>query len=366
MTNRFDTAVVGTVGLANFGSQSCPDGAVISEITGNATACGITKICAKCSDGTALKCIDGNPASIPAQCGGLSGYIYQGPFSSIVTRAANRLYQLFNSGAPDSGRPASQSCGSKYIVGIKGTYTPNSYVNSLGWVCGEKASEYCQNNLESAMCKNVDKDTLNKACANNMTATCRNRKDELDESLVESYCKAHPEDEMCACYKLAPDYIPAEVRGLVPCWNQTCATKGYIPQNMRKPCPTVTICRQELPVTGDSNVLADAVVVQNCGTTTTTPPPDNNNTPPGSTNTGDTSTDNTNTNNTNTDSNSLSDSLKKLLESNNIRYLILFVLIIAIVIGGIKYKESDNQTSKSSSAGASSISLSNMPGQTQS
>jgi hypothetical protein len=114
------------------------------------------------------------------------------------------------------------------------------------------------------MCAGVDVSTLNKACTKNFSETCTNRKSDLTDSTMNLYCAANPTAAICSCYSKAPEYIPPEMAGLAPCWNQSCATTGYIPQNMRGACPSITICKQDMTTSGDSNMLTDNIIIQDC------------------------------------------------------------------------------------------------------
>lgn len=258
MTERSNTELRGGDGGNAFGARSCPDGEIINRIYGGAGD-NLDRVCASCSDGTDLGCVGG---------GGGGGYSYTGPFTSISGRSGAINDRLISSGG-SGGNPYTSTCPSgKYIVGYQGR--AGALVDKLGFICGVKKSEYCINNLEQPLCRNVDAGILNQACKVNMTDTCRNRKEELDETVIQSFCASHPNDDFCSCYTPAPAYIDDIVKGLGQCWNQTCATKGFIPRNMRKDCPNITICKQALPVDGTGNVLTKNVQVLECGSTHTT------------------------------------------------------------------------------------------------
>jgi hypothetical protein len=140
-------------------------------------------------------------------------------------------------------------------------------MNSLGFLCNVDKDDFCIKNIDNPICSTVNAKILNKACAIDMTKrACRNRKNELDESLVEDYCKINSTDELCSCYTEPPDYIPEEIRGTPRCWNKLCNTKGIIPKNMRnEPCNrSIKICSQNLSTSGDSNILSDNVNIVDC------------------------------------------------------------------------------------------------------
>lgn len=253
MTERSDTGNVGGGGGDYFGKPTCPDGHVIVQISGRSGA-KVDQICAKCSDGSSLGCFGG---------GGGNPFVVNGPFTSVSGRQGAIVDQVLGAGG-GGGSPWTKSCpAGKYMVGITGR--TGSVVDQLGFVCGVDAKEYCVNNLETDLCRNTPVQTLNKACAKNMTQTCINRKDELDETIIQAYCATHKDDPFCACYRDSPEYIPNEIRGLVKCWDKTCAERGYIPKNLRVSCPNITICRQALD-TNNSNVLTNNVIIQDCGT----------------------------------------------------------------------------------------------------
>jgi len=262
MTERSDTGNVGGGGGDYFGKSACPDGHVIVQISGRSGS-KLDQICAKCSDGTSLGCFGG---------GGGSPFVVNGPFKSVSGRAGSVVDQIL--GAGGGGNAWTKSCpAGKYVVGITGR--TGSVVDQVGFVCGVDAKEYCIGNLETDLCRNAPVATLNKACAKNMSQTCINRKDELDETVIQAYCATHKDDPFCACYRDSPEYIPNKIRGLVKCWDKTCAERGYIPKNLRVSCPNITICRQALD-TNDSNVLTNNVIIQDCGTTIEQPKePDN-------------------------------------------------------------------------------------------
>ena len=157
-------------------------------------------------------------------------------------------------------------------VGIFGR--AGGLTDQLGIQCGIP-SKWCVNNLEDPMCAGVDAATLNKACAKNFSETCTNRKSELTDTTMNLYCAANPTAAICSCYAGVPEYIPQEIAGLAPCWSKSCATTGYIPQNMRGGCPSITVCKQDLNTLGDSNMLSNNIIVQDCGGKQNTKPLDN-------------------------------------------------------------------------------------------
>jgi hypothetical protein len=260
MTDRNDLPEYGGWGGNDFGRHSCPDGEVIKTISGRAGQA-VDQICARCTDGTELGCYGG---------GNGSPWSRDGPFTSAYGRSGDGVDSLFGSGG-NGGNGWSGICPTgKYLTGIRGRGA--DLVDSIGFECGIDKKQHCIDHLEDPVCNNISADILNKACAKNMTATCKNRKNELNESTIAGYCPAHLDDPFCSCYKPAPSYIPNEIRGLTNCWNQTCATSGYIPVNMRQVCPNICIAKQDLGASGDSNILTGNINVQEtCNTTINQP-----------------------------------------------------------------------------------------------
>jgi len=266
MTERSDTASFGGSGGSASGRRFCPDGAVVNKISG-ASGEYVDQLCMSCNDGTPLGCIGQPNDAVP--------YGYDGPFNSIYIRYWDLVDNILGSGG-GGGREDTATCPpGKYVVGYEGRGA--KFVDNVKFICGVDKNQYCVNNLETDLCRNISKDVLNKACAINMSDTCKNRKDELDPRMVEKYCETHKEDPFCSCYINVPDYIPAEIRGLTKCWNKKCADYGYIPPSLRGTCPNITICRQNLGVDGGSNMLTGNVIVQDCSTTVKpTPDPGTN------------------------------------------------------------------------------------------
>ena len=137
----------------------------------------------------------------------------------------------------------------------------------------------CVNNLEQPICRDVSQAVLNAACAKKLTATCTNRKNELYESTMNKLCPANLSKPICACYRAAPSFIPAAIRGQTKCWDQECATVGYLPTNMRNSTCNIKVCTQQIPVVGNSNTFTKNYISQDCSDhitvipgTTTSPP----------------------------------------------------------------------------------------------
>ncbi len=161
----------------------------------------------------------------------------------------------------------SQAClpGQK-IVGYHGKHSDQ--IDSIGVVC-DYTKEYCENNLESEFCREhphlVDTVLLNKACEKNMTNTCRDRKKELNASMVRNYCTTHLNDDLCSCdiRNPKPPYIKPEIAALRQCWNDKCSSVGYRFNDDK--CPAITICQQDIKGQDNNNMLSGNVQLLDCG-----------------------------------------------------------------------------------------------------
>jgi hypothetical protein len=59
---------------------------------------------------------------------------------------------------------------------------------------------YCTNNLETPFCQipsNISTGALQQVCDKNFTSTCGARKSELPQSMIDTYCAANPNDKIC-------------------------------------------------------------------------------------------------------------------------------------------------------------------------
>lgn len=276
----------------------CPVGHYVNEIKirgrigAGITGPGVTQICPMCSDGTELNCI-----------GGTSGTVKKvvGPFKGIDMRVSNRgrshdnpeLTSLFGVGNTWGNEGRHPKCGDdKVLRGIYAKYGWDgnvagknkdkgkgfgTYIYAVGGVCDRDARKVCVENLEDPMCQGISRDVLNKACKLKFTATCNNRRDELDENFMQNYCKTHINDKVCACYKPPPTNDMAQnITAMPTCWNRACVTYGYIPPAMRKPtCPNIKVCNQWLPTSGAENILTDNVQYQDCSSHDTIVPGEN-------------------------------------------------------------------------------------------
>ena len=271
----YTTSILGGNGGVPY-TANCPPGEYITQWYGNSGR-SIEQIGARCSDGTDLGTRGGKGDNRGGQP--WSGPV-GGPYKNFYGRggrgvpiemdketmtlygADGGVVNNFMGFGIDEGTSWTDSCPSGAAVGIFGR--SDDFVDQLGIKCSAPSS-WCVNNLEDPMCAETSAVALNQACAKNFTATCTNRKSELKDSTMETYCAANPKASICSCYIDPPTYIPRDIAGLAPCWNKACAATGYIPQNMRGTCPSITICRQEMGTSGDSNMLTNNVIVQNCG-----------------------------------------------------------------------------------------------------
>jgi hypothetical protein len=233
--------------------SNCPPGEHITQWYGGAGGV-MDRFGARCSDGTSLG---------PHGGGGGNNWAssVSGPYKSFWGTWGRYVDKFMGMGGSGGSQSWADSCQSGAAVGIFGR--SGSVTDQLGIQCGIP-SKWCINNLEDPMCAGVDNSTLNKACAKYFSETCTNRKSDLTDSTMNIYCAANPTAAICSCYAGIPEYIPPEIAGLAPCWSKSCATTGYIPQNMRGACPSITICQQDMTTSGDSNMLSNNIIIQDC------------------------------------------------------------------------------------------------------
>ena len=249
------TSTLGGGGGSPF-NANCPNGEYISQWYG-ASGRALDRVGAKCSDGTNLGPFGG---------GGGNGWSSSvgGPYTNFSGRAGSGVDKFSGYGG-GGGNAWNDSCPNGVATGIFGG--SGRVVDRLGIRCS-MPYKWCVNNLEDAICKGVDVDTLNKACSVNFTSTCVDRKDELTDTTMGKYCEANPYTDICSCYSSAPSFIPPAISGLAQCWNKKCANYGYVPKNMRQTCPNITICTQDMTTSGNNNALTNNIIVQNCSSTT--------------------------------------------------------------------------------------------------
>lgn len=164
-----------------------------------------------------------------------------GPYNTFTMGGDDHLIK-FNklAGSNTISQSVTQTCPTGAAVGVGGTFN-DKYITSLSIQC-EAPSSYCYNHIEDPMCKDVDKDSLNMACANKWTKTCKTRTRDLNSALVGTYCKRNSTDPLCSCYVDAPNYIPPKLRQMPQCWNAECSAHGYIPNSDgHSDCPKVTL-----------------------------------------------------------------------------------------------------------------------------
>ena len=260
MTNRTNTQLYGGTSGVDFGPVTCADGEYINRFYGRSSDV-INRLCATCSDGQNLGCYGGG--------GGYDWSQNQGPYASINGRHGTQINNIQGIGGW-SGSPFNAVCpANSVVVGYYGK--TNDIVNSLGFVCGVDKQTYCIDNIDEPVCKNIDKSILNKACSkitqSKLPTACYDRKNELTEDVVKSYCNTHLDDPICSCYVDAPKYIPNEIKPLANCWSQTCVANGYQPDHMRNAiCPEITLCKEDIGIENNINVnlLTKNITLQKC------------------------------------------------------------------------------------------------------
>jgi len=91
------------------------------------------------------------------------------------------------------------------------------------------------------------------------------------DDLMEAYClnPAHKDDPKCSCYGIATspnDTVETKmIKAMPKCWSSKCASKGYIPSSMANtPCPNVKICKQNIQLPGNNNILKNSNFIQDC------------------------------------------------------------------------------------------------------
>lgn len=244
---------VGGSGGSEFGTRTCPTGHVVSKIYGKSGSI-IGQVCMTCDDGTDLGCSPSDGGGVPYRYDSASGW------QSLPVRDANFVVNILGSGG-SGGYARTLSCPDRqYLAGYSGS--SDQILDHLTIKCAPWAKDWCVDHLEDPMCTNVDVETLNKACASNMSATCRTRRQDLHSDMVNSFCATHKDDPLCSCFVPPPPSMEG-ASGLPHCWNASCTTKGYIP-HPEIPCPPLTICRQDISATGTGNILK-GVTVMDCG-----------------------------------------------------------------------------------------------------
>lgn len=310
----------GGTGGQPFGPYTCPKGKYIKEFTGTGARV-IDSVKGVCNDGTTFPVAGANRAG-----GGYFSRVANDGWTSVNGRYGQSLDNLLGAGG-GGGASFNYTCPEgKKVVAYGGRQ--GWAVDAMYFGC-DYDENYCVNNLESPACQAtaVSKDVLNKACAKSMTATCVNRKGDLDESVMINYCKANPGEDICACYAPVPSYIDPSIRGLQQCWNNKCSSFGYKPLSMRSSqCPDIKICKNIISAEGEnllsSNVIkldCSTKVVQSSSTPTTLPIPSTK--PPED----------------------------ELPSSSTNLYIILFVLLFIVVILMFYFGDDDTDTEADSS-----------------
>lgn len=180
----------GTGGNAFF--KSCPNGEIIEQISGRSGDM-VDRICAKCSGGTDLGCVGG--------MGGSSdwGRTETLGFKDINVRTGALVDNLLGFGG-SGGNPKTLSCDPGfYVAGLYGR--AGDMVDGVGIICGVKKAEYCVDNLEAPLCKDVSKEILNQACTKSFSQACKDRHLEVDTPTLKNYCASNPNETFCVQFK---------------------------------------------------------------------------------------------------------------------------------------------------------------------
>lgn len=328
---RTNSAYIGDEHWNWFGERQCPSGSYVNKFYGRAGGM-VEQVCAGCSDGTDLGCSYSSGAGNPFEIQSTNGW------NSLEGRAGGDVDQFMYQGG-GGGNPKTITCpvGTR-VVGYGGTRNLNAgYLHGIYAKCGVVAEDYCQDNLESKFCQDskVDARTLNIACGKNLTDTCRDRRQELTTSTVQKICRLNPDDPFCACFRPRPDYIPPELSGNQQCWNTDCASYGYIP-NPDFVCPNITICREDIKTSGNSNILTGNVQVSTCGSNAAV------------VNTSDPTKVTSNPTNTVVPTTDTASSVTNWLSSN---WLLIFIVLVvlAVIYGAISYFKNKNNNQHDSS-----------------
>jgi len=273
---------LGGVKENSYGNIQCKFPAYVNEVYGY-TGGFVDQLCMKCSDGKDLGCNPGGRGDrkapliqLPNGFNRMSTYYHPGWGMGRLTIGDNDGYTLGQKTDGDFRSYGVIECPEDMIaVGYGGYHGGDpDIVEETHLMCNYNPDTYCVYNLESDFCKNipggVSTRVLQQACAKNLTDTCKSRKNELTDSIVQKYCGDHKDDPFCSCYLTPPNTLdPPTVRGIPQCWNSQCATMGYIPSNIRNSkCPdNITVCKQEFNAGGEGNLLSGVELKSTCGNT---------------------------------------------------------------------------------------------------
>lgn len=207
MSNR--TPVLGRISDGTPFTFTCPEESYINEFYGyeskyplDQSKTGINSIGAKCSDGTDLGRRGGSGDSeySPKEWNitnskPLTNFTGGHVIFKWDNKSRARVVKFMGQGTTNSSE-WNERCPNGVATGIFGNANDRE-INAIGIQCGPPPAKYCIDNLEEAICKGVDADTLNKACSKNFTETCKDKKDLLTSSVINKYCKKNPTDDVC-------------------------------------------------------------------------------------------------------------------------------------------------------------------------
>lgn len=117
-------------------------------------------------------------------------------------------------------------------------------------------------------CKGVtDQNSNSVSCGNLWKYTSETSSGSCD-SMMKTYCQAHPDEDVCSCYKktntTGMNYAQKIMAEMPLCYSKKCSLNGYKPLSSKNyQCPPLTICTQDLDSVG-SNLLRDNVLTQDC------------------------------------------------------------------------------------------------------
>jgi len=243
------TTRLGERGMGNNFKATCPRGGHITGFYGStdtfATAGKfITSIGAKCSDGSDLGKY-GSSGKIDPSTWVLNQikpfYNFSGAYTTMGSTPT--ITKFMGNGTMD-GTAWSSNCPSGVALGIYGT--AGERINSYGLECGVPVN-YCMDNLEDALCADIDAENLNKVCNLHFTKSCFEKKDMLEPETIKAYCKTNPTDSMCLKYmsSYTPSFAPTDPNGVYT----------------RPPMPSDSILSGINTGTSTNNILIIIVVV---------------------------------------------------------------------------------------------------------
>lgn len=302
---------------------NCPSNSFVDKLSIKTANDRISAIKATCSDGTVLGVLGDK------DFGGQSNNDLQGPFNSIPGKVdLDGVHQIKSIGT-DKGIAFDKICPSgKSVTGLRANTmnVSGDFISALlGVNCGFIPDTFCIDNLDHPHCVRTSDDIFNKACSKKLFNRCIDNKNRITDTTGAAICQK-PENkgtEFCSCENPLPvpagSLIPASLLANPKCWNKTCANKGYMRQNVRDyTCPNITICKQDVKIDGNSNLLDDIIFSQGCNSGGTSTGNTSGNTGSSGNNTSGTGTNNNKSDNTN--------------NSDYTLYIIIFCVFFVVVL----------------------------------